>query len=350
MQTLTFYVTADSTLGAVRDYANAKNAAAPTLTRGVSACLKMRVFANAENADPYPLAELQNIPSWQFVMDDDFDSTSNYILVADHDEISVQSITETINEVEYTFSEFSIPIRSTNTEELNTLLGTQESVATLNGELVGFDEGGSEVFVLQVKGFTVRNRISSTGNPTEIQSEYLTEAQVRALCAAGLDLIFSETQSELSQDWHEVQTAQDRFFRMRLKGDSRIWTTGSAADSGWSDCYGLVSGAKGEPGKDADTWYTHVAFATAGDGTGFITDATEWTDNHKYLAVLTTTKPAESLTVSDFAGLWIKFIIDSAANIRIADTGAYFAGETVEAALQELGKILVGMEDILKEI
>ena len=117
MQTLTFYVTADSTLGAVRDYANAKNAAAPTLTRGVSACLKMRVFANAENADPYPLAELQNIPSWQFVMDDDFDSTSNYILVADHNEISVQSITETINEVEYTFSEFSIPIRSTNTEE-----------------------------------------------------------------------------------------------------------------------------------------------------------------------------------------------------------------------------------------
>ena len=53
MQTLTFYVTADSTLGAVRDYANAKNASAPTLTRGVSACLKMRVFANAENADPY---------------------------------------------------------------------------------------------------------------------------------------------------------------------------------------------------------------------------------------------------------------------------------------------------------
>ena len=350
MQTLTFYVNAESTLGAVRDYANAQNAAAPTLTRGVSACLKMRVFANADNADPYPLAELSSIPTWQFVMDDDFDSTSKYVLVAEHSEISVQSITETINEVEFTFSEFSIPIRSMNTEELNTLLGTQESVATLNGELVGFDEAGNEVFVLQIKGFTVRNRISSTGNPTEIQSEYLNEAQVRALCSAGLELIFSETQSELSQDWHEVQTPQDRFFRMRLNGDARIWSSGSAASAGWSDCYGMLTGAKGEPGKDADTWYTHVAFATAGDGTGFITDATEWTDNHKYLAVLTTTKPAESLTVSDFAGLWIKFIIDSAANIRIADTGAYFAGETVEAALQELGKILVGMEDILKEI
>lgn len=350
MQTLTFYVTADSTLGAVRDYANAKNASAPTLTRGVSACLKMRVFANAENADPYPLAELASIPSWQFVMDDDFDSTSSYILVANHDEISVQSITETINEVDFTFSEFSIPIRNMNTEELNTLLGTQESVATLNGELVGFDDTGNEVFVLQVKGFTVRNRISSTGNPTEVASEYLTEAQVRALCAAGLDMIFAATASESAADWHEEQTADDRFFRMRLRGDSRIWSTGSAADAGWSDCYGLVSGAKGDPGQDADTWYTHIAFATAGDGSGFILDATEWTVDHKYLAVLTTIEPAEDLTAESFAGLWIKFIIDSAANIKIADAGAYFASETVEAALQELGSILVGMEDLLKEI
>lgn len=350
MQTLTFYVNAESTLGAIRDYANAQNSVAPTLTRGVSACLKMRVFANADNADPYPLAALTSIPAWQFVMDDDFDSTSNYILVAEHGEISVQSVTETINEVEYTFTEFTIPIRNMNTEELNTLLGTLESVATLNGELVGFDEGGNEVFVLQVKGFTVRNRISSTGNPTEIQSEYLTEAQVRALCAAGLELIFAETQSELSQDWHEVQTETDRYFRIRLQGDSRTWTSGAAADAGWSDPFGMIAGAKGDPGEDATTWYTHVAFATAGDGTGFILDATEWTENHKYIALLTTTEPAETIAQEDFAGLWIKFIIDSAANIKIADSGAYFAGETVEAALQELGGILVGMEELLKEI
>ena len=48
MQTLTFYVTAGSTLGTVRDYANAQNAAAPTLTRGVSACLKMRLCHHHE--------------------------------------------------------------------------------------------------------------------------------------------------------------------------------------------------------------------------------------------------------------------------------------------------------------
>ena len=78
MQTITLYVNAESTLGAVRDYANARSVSAPTLTRGVSACLKMRVFATAENTDPYPIAELATIPTWQWVMDDDFDSTSNF--------------------------------------------------------------------------------------------------------------------------------------------------------------------------------------------------------------------------------------------------------------------------------
>ncbi len=350
MQTLTFYVNAESTLGAVRDYANAQNASAPTLTRGVSACLKMRVFANADNADPYPLAELATIPTWQFVMDDDFDSTSNYILVAEHSEISVQSVTETINEVEYTFTEFNIPIRNMNTEELNTLLGKQESVTTLNGELVGSDTEGNEVFVLQIKGFSVRNRISSTGNPTEIPSEYLNEAQVRALCAAGLELIFAPTASEDPTDWDTVQLSTDNFFRIRLKGDSRIWTSGPAADAGWSDPFGLLKGIKGDPGTDATTWYTHVAFATATDGTGFILDATEWTSNHKYIAFLTTTESAEKVVPEDFAGLWIKFIIDSATNIQIADDGAYFAGNTVESALQEVGATLAGLEDLLKEI
>jgi hypothetical protein len=112
----------------------------------------------------------------------------------------------------------------------------------------------------------------------------------------------------------------------------------------------MLTGAKGDPGQDAETWFTHVVFATAADGTGFIQDVTEWTNNHKYLAVLTTTKPAESLVAGDFAGLWIKFIIDSADNIKIADKGSYFASDNVEAALQELGNILFGLEEFLKEV
>lgn len=348
MQTITLYVNAESTLGAVRDYANARSVSAPTLTRGVSACLKMRVFASAENTDPYPIAELATIPTWQWVMDDDFDSTSNYILVADHARISVQSVTETINDTELTFTEFTIPLGQMNTEELNTLLGKQEQVATLNGELVGCDVNGNEVFVLQVKGFTVRNRISSTGNPTEVVAEYLNEAQVRALCSAGLDLIFSETASDTAADWHSSQTATDNFFRLRLKGDSRIWQTGNAADYGWSDCFGLLKGAKGEPGTDGKTFFPYVAFATATDGTDFITDGTEWTVEHKFIAFLASEKA--EVTAEDFTGLWVKFILDNASDIAIADNGNYFKSGNVEDVLQELGATLVGLENLLKEI
>ena len=45
MQETIFYVAAGETLGAVRDFANAKSAAPPTLVRGVSALLRMRLFA-----------------------------------------------------------------------------------------------------------------------------------------------------------------------------------------------------------------------------------------------------------------------------------------------------------------
>jgi len=202
--------------------------------------------------------------------------------------------------------------------------------------------------VLQVKGFTVRNRISSTGNPTEIPGEYLTEAQVRALCSAGLDLIFAETASDSAADWHAAQTTADKFFRVRLKGDSRIWTTGNAADAGWSDCFGMLVGATGAPGADGRTWYCHAAFATNASGAGFITDATDWTAAHKYIAFLTTESAA--VTATDFAGLWVKFILDSAADIAIADAGNHFTGNTVEAALQEVGETLAGLEQLLREI
>lgn len=348
MQTMICYVSAVNTLGAVRDYANARNETAPAFTRGVGVCLKMRLFASSDTPESYPLAELSAIPAWQFVMDDDFDSSSNYILVADHSDISVAQVTETINDTECTFTEITIPVSQMNTEELNTLLGTKESIATLNGELVGFDGNGNEVFVLQVKGFTVRNRISSTGNPTELASEYLNEAQVRSLCSAGLDVIFSEILSETAADWHTVQTTADKFFRVRLKGDYRIWTNGVPADAGWSGAFGLLIGAKGESGTDGNTYYTHVAFATDGAGSDFITDGTEWTVNHKYIAFLTSTE--ENVSAADFAGLWVKFIIDSADNIRITDVGNYFSRSTVESALQEVGATLAGLEHALGEI
>ena len=81
---------------------------------------------------------------------------------------------------------------------------------------------------------------------------------------------------------------------------------------------------------------------------GFITDASDWTAAHKYIAFLTT--EATTVTAADFAGLWVKFILDSAADIAIADAGNHFSGNTVETALQEVGETLAGLEQLFREI
>lgn len=184
MQEIKIYVAANSALGVVRDYANAKTVSAPTLVRGCEVMLRMRLFANADGDTSYPLEQLQNIVSWQFVMDDDFDSSTAYILQADNADITVKSVSEEIDELERSFTEVSIPLTKTNTVELAEWLGTQKSKSGLHGELVGFDAAGDDVFVLQIENFTFRNRITSQGDPTEIEPEYLTAAQVTALVKA----------------------------------------------------------------------------------------------------------------------------------------------------------------------
>ena len=319
MQTLIFYVSAASTLGTVRDYANAKSGALPILTRAVGTILKMRVFSSLDTPEAYPLTELLGIPSWQWVMDTDFDSSTNYILVADHDRISVSNATEIINGKEYKFTEFTIPIPQMNTEELCALLETKESVATLNGELIGYDTDGAEVFVLQVKGFTVRNRISSTGNPTELPEEYLNESQVRALLSSGMELIFAETSSENAEDWHSEQNAADRFFRVRLNGDSRIWIEGSAENSGWSDPILIPSGKDGENGDDGTSDYCYIRYASNSDGADF--SATP-SDSLKYRAEIHSNTEIINVTADLFAGMWVKYIGDNGADGKPGEPGS----------------------------
>ena len=84
MQNIIFYVAANETLGVVRDYANAKNVAPPTLVRGVEACLKMRLFAERDGNTPYPLSTFAGISSWQWAMDNDFPEVTAYKLVGDN--------------------------------------------------------------------------------------------------------------------------------------------------------------------------------------------------------------------------------------------------------------------------
>ena len=69
MQDLIFYVAANETLGAVRDYANMRNESAPTLVLGVSVCLRMRLFTERNVATPYPFSAFSGIAAWSWSMD-----------------------------------------------------------------------------------------------------------------------------------------------------------------------------------------------------------------------------------------------------------------------------------------
>lgn len=177
MQEVKIYVSAAEAVGAVRDYANAKNASAPSLVRGIETMLKLRLFGSANDLTPYPIEQFSGITAWKFVMDADYLESTNYKLQADNAHITVASVTE--NEQNYT--EVSIPLIETNTEELVEWLGNTKSKSGLTAELVGYNGNGDAVFVLQIENFTVRNRLISAGDPTPIEPDYLNEAQVRAL-------------------------------------------------------------------------------------------------------------------------------------------------------------------------
>ena len=181
MQDLIFYVAANETLGAVRDYANMRNESAPTLVLGVSVCLRMRLFTERDVATPYPISAFSGIAAWNWSMDGDYDRSTTCKLTADAGSITVHSVTDSINGETMTFTEFVIPISTMNTEELTTWLGTAESKRGLTGELVGYDTDGNAVFVLQIENFTVRNRVAGIGEPTSQNQELVTRTEAQSM-------------------------------------------------------------------------------------------------------------------------------------------------------------------------
>lgn len=187
MQEIKIYVAAASAVGVVRDYANARNASLPALVRGVETCLKLRIFETADGNSPYPIEQLRSISAWKFVMDKDYNDETAYILQADNENITVASVKDTIIDTDYTYTEVSIPLLETNTVELDNWLQNDKSKAGLSAELVGYNAEGKAVFVLQLENFTVRNRLTSAGDPTELPSDYWSEAQVRAFASSYID-------------------------------------------------------------------------------------------------------------------------------------------------------------------
>ena len=199
MQDIVFYAAVlCETQGIVRDSANARNQSAPVLVLGVSACLKMRLFAACNVATPYPVASCSGISDWIWRMDADFERDTPSKLVADADGIFVHTVTDTVDGKTVNFTEFVIPISNMNTQELTAWLGNEKKRSGLIGELVGYDSEGNAVFVLQIDDFTVRNRVGGLGDPTAIEQEVATRSQTVQMIRAAVSSSAATKQDRLT--------------------------------------------------------------------------------------------------------------------------------------------------------
>ena len=261
MQEIKIYVSAAEVVGAVRDSVNAKNMQAPALVRGVETALRLRLFSENNSRTPYPIENLANITSWQFVMDRDYNNETNYILQAVNEDITVSTVVENINGSDCSFTEIYIPIRDMNTIELDEWLKKDKNKSGLTGELVGYSSDGRAIFVLQIEKFSIRNRLTSAGEPTAIDEDYLNASQVRALIAGDfqnpLEYQFSE---DGVNDWHTVQTTADHYLRQRIAN----------LNSEWSSAILLAPGQQGDKGDKGDKGDRGEAFKV--DATGLLAD------------------------------------------------------------------------------
>ena len=226
MQNIVLYVNADSTLAYVTDSYGGRYENRVSFTRGFKATLVLRLLTG-ENGEPYPVSQLEQYTSWRCVFDVDYTQSTTPILSADSDAITVSG--------DGTVTEVRIPISNMNTNELADAILDFESLAGVTMELVGILPDGTEGFGLQIKGFTIRNRILYSGEPTEQDARFLDREQVLALVASGFDLQFS---SDLVE-WHETQTDADTHFRFRSE---------ASETAAWSEPVMVPVGPKGDKG------------------------------------------------------------------------------------------------------
>ena len=165
MQEHIIYLDAHESVAVVRDEKNMRSLPPPTLVRGTACVLKLRLFAERIGTTPYPIANLYDVVSWQWAMDSDFCDRSPHKLVADSTNIELNSMQEFRDGIGRAYTQITIPMPSMETGELARWLGSEPVRAGLTGELTGFDATGSPIYILQIEGFKIRNRIVASAAP-----------------------------------------------------------------------------------------------------------------------------------------------------------------------------------------
>ena len=165
MQEHIIYLDAHESVAVVRDEKNMRSLPPPTLVRGTACVLKLRLFAERIGTTPFPIANLYDVVSWQWAMDSDFCDRSPHKLVADSTNIELNSVQEFRDGIGRAYTQITIPMPSMETGELARWLGSEPVRAGLTGELTGFDATGSPIYILQIEGFKIRNRIVASAAP-----------------------------------------------------------------------------------------------------------------------------------------------------------------------------------------
>lgn len=190
----------------------------PAITRGVK-CDLVLILLGA-NGEPIPESQLSSIVAWDFIMADDWiTTTAPQIRVSDGITVDGSIIT--------------IPLSDTNTVELIAFLGNS-ATKNLGAELAGFEAASIYPNFLIQFDLAVRNRRSDagTGTPTEVPDGSLNAAQTYAL-------LRSKPAFEYSIDgivWDNEQTPLHKFFRY------------SYLEGAWSDGIELLEGSQGDQG------------------------------------------------------------------------------------------------------
>ncbi len=165
MQEHIIYLDAHESVAVVRDEKNMRSLPPPTLVRGTACVLKLRLFAERIGTTPYPIANLYDVVAWQWAMDSDFCDRSPHKLVADSTNIELNSVQEFRDGIGRAYTQITITMPSMETGELARWLGSEPVRAGLTGELTGFDATGSPIYILQIEGFKIRNRIVASAAP-----------------------------------------------------------------------------------------------------------------------------------------------------------------------------------------